>query len=44
MTAHIQFEILRFIVEKLKIWACEILGQIKFMELVYGDEQIASQY
>lgn len=39
-----QIEIIRFVVGKLKGWACEIYSQLKYLELVYGDEEIAYKY
>lgn len=35
---------IRYVVCKLKNWACEVYGQLKFLEIVYGEEEIAYKY
>lgn len=42
--AEVQLEIIRFIEAKLKGWSCEIYGQLKFLELIYGDDEIGFRF
>lgn len=44
VTAEVQIEILRFCVSKLKGWAVEILAHLKFLEFVYGEEEMGYKY
>lgn len=44
VSAEIQIEIIRFIVGKLKGWVCELYGQLKYLELMYGEDEIAYKY
>jgi len=44
MSAEIQIEVIRFILGKLKCWCCEIYSQLRFIEVIYGDEDIAYKY
>jgi hypothetical protein len=44
VNAEVQIEIIRFIVAKLKICACDIFVQLKYLEVIYGDEEIAYRY
>jgi hypothetical protein len=44
INAEVQIEIVRFVLCKLKGWVGDIFGQLKFLEVVYGDEEIAYKY
>ena len=42
--AEVQIEIIRFILAKLKGWACEVYAQLKFLEVIYGEDEIAYKF
>ena len=39
-----QIEIIRFCLAKLKNWAISVLASLKFLEFMYGDEEMGYKY
>jgi hypothetical protein len=39
-----QIEIIKFILAKLKSFLCEIYAQLKFLEVVFGESDMAFKY
>ena len=44
LTAEVQIEIVRFVLTKLRDWKVEIYAHLKFLEVIFGEDDISFKY